>query len=163
MILALRQRHRRMFAVLGVLLPVAFAVGIAARRPVPGVNALPKELAPAATRFESRVWQRSDLFARSAVQVRLLRERAGAGGFAVEFSAPKDFVKPDLIVYWLAGNPNLTGQLPEKAVLLGAFSSRAVALPAGAANEDGVLVLFSLANQEIVDVSKPTRFNDPTM
>jgi hypothetical protein len=162
MIRPLRQRHRHFVIALGIFLPVAFAVGIAARRAVPEVNSLPKELAPAVAQFEAQEWQRADLFTKSPVQVRLMREHSGAGKFAVEFSAAKDFVKPDLIVYWVAGNPTITDKLPDNAILLGSFSSTPLLLLDEITKSTGQLVLFSLADNEIVDVSKTIRFNDST-
>ena len=161
MIRPLRQRHRRMFAALGVLLPLAFAVGIAARKPVPSVASLPKGLAASQDKFTATRWERRDLFGKSPIRVRLLRGE-GADHIAIALSADKDFVKPDLIVYWVTGNPTVADKLPESATLLGAFTATTLVLPANAANENGSLILFSLANQEIVDVSKPTRFNDST-
>ena len=155
MIRPLRQRHRRTVIVLGVFLPVAFAVGIAARKSVPGMTSMPKELVASPQSFAVTEWERADLFTKTPIQVRLLRERADAARFAVEFSAAKDFVKPDLIVYWVAGSPNLTDKLPDNARLLGAFnSSVALSLPPDAASGSGVLVLYSLADQEVVEVSK---------
>jgi len=162
MIYSLRLRHRRMVIVLGVILPAAFAVGIAARKPVPSIEQLPTGLVASPQNFAATEWERSDLFVITPTQVRLLRESVGAGRFAVEFSAAKDFVKPDLIVYWVAGNPNITDTLPDRARLLGAFSS-SVALPlspdAGAGS--GVLILYSLADQEVVEVSKPFTLQKP--
>ena len=156
MIRPLRQRHRRMVIVLGVFLPIAFAVGIAARKSVPDMPALPKELVASPQTFAVTEWERADLFTKTPIQVRLLRESAGVAHFAVAFSAAKDFVKPDLIVYWVAGSPNLTDKLPDNARLLGAFdSSMALSLPPDAASGSGALVLYSLADQEIVEVSKP--------
>jgi len=156
MILSLRQRHRRMFAVIGIVIPVAFAVGIAARKPVPSVTSLPMGLTASSKKFGPTEWERADLFAKTSVTIRLLRERAVASHFAVSFAAPKDFVKPDLIVYWVAGNPNITDALPDNARLLGAFnSSVALPLPPDIASGTGVLVLYSLADQEVVEVSKP--------
>jgi hypothetical protein len=158
MIRPLRQRHRRLVVVLGVFLPVALAVGIAARKPVPGMTSLPKELVASPREFAATEWERADLFTKTPIQVRLLRESTGAGRFAVAFSAAKDFVKPDLIVYWVAGISNITDTdtLPENSRLLGVFnSSVALALPSDAAPGSGALVLYSLAVQEIVDVSKP--------
>jgi len=147
---------------LGVLLPVAFAVGIVARKPVTGMTFLPKELVTSRQKFTATEWERADLFTKTPIQVRLLRESAGTGHFAVEFSAAKDFVKPDLIVYWVAGSPNLTDSLPDNARLLGAFNS-SVALPlsSDAATGSGVLVLYSLADQEVVEVSKPFALQKP--
>src|SRR5277367_5008874 len=121
MIRPLRQRHRRMVIVLGVFLPVAFAVGIAARKPAPTVNELPAVLAVTPQKFAATVWNRVSLFAKTPVEVHLLREENNSGRFAVGFSAAKNFVKPDLIVYWTAGNPDITDTLPDNAVLLGSF------------------------------------------
>ena len=156
MIRPLRQRHRRMFIVLGVFLPIAFVIGIAARKSVPGMTSLPKELVASTQEFAVTEWERADLFTKTSIQLRMLRESADAGHFAVEFSAAKDFVKPDLIVYWVAANPNITDTLPDNARLLGVFnSSVALSLPPDAAMGSGVLILYSLADQEIVEVSKP--------
>ena len=162
MIRPLRQRHRRMLIVLGVFLPVAFAIGIAARKPVPDMTSLPKELVTSRQKFAATEWERADLFTKAPIQVRLLRESAGAGHFAVEFSAAKDFVKPDLIVYWVTGSQNITEKLPENARLLGTFNaSVALSLSPDAAQGSGVLVLYSLADQEIVEVSKPFALQKP--
>jgi hypothetical protein len=151
-----------MVAVLGVLLPVVLVVGIAARKPVPGMTSLPAELVASRKNFAAIEWERADLFTKTPIQVRLLREGSGAGRFAIKLSAAKDFVKPDLIVYWIAGNPNLTDTLPDNARLLGGFEAKALQLPGEAGETNGVLVLFSLANGEVVDVSQPTRFNGST-
>ena len=154
MILSLRQRHRRTFAVLGVLLPIALAVGIAARRAVPQSATLPPELSSTTQTFTATEYQRDDLFAKADVKVRLWRD-LGSGQLAVGFMAPKDFLKPDLIVYWIAGQPKVTDELPSDAVLLGSFVAGPLALPADSAAKEGLLILFSLANQEIVRVSEP--------
>src|SRR5438270_13389197 len=61
MIRPLRQRHRVMISALGVLLPVAFAVGIAARRPIP-VASVPRDLGGKAKDFAQVVWTKPDLW-----------------------------------------------------------------------------------------------------
>ena len=155
MIRPLRQRHRRMVIVLGVILPVAFAVGIAARKPVPGMTSVPKELVASPQKFAVTEWERADLFMKAPIQVGLLRESAGAGHFAVEFSAAKDFVKPDLIVYWVAVGTKITDTIPDDAFLVGPFnSSAALPLPLEAGSASGALVLYSLADHAIVETSK---------
>ena len=158
MILPLRQRHRRLFAMLGVLLPVAFIVGVAARRPVRSVSTLPAGLETSSQRFTSTEWVRDDLFGKNLIQVSLLRESTSANQLAVSLSGPKDFAKPDLIVYWVAGTPGNPIAVPDGARLLGAFSAGGLVLPDETVNAEGSLMLFSLADQEIVDVSKPLRF-----
>ncbi|HVY71171.1 MAG TPA: hypothetical protein VHH73_14665 [Verrucomicrobiae bacterium] len=158
MILALRQRHRRVFAALGIFLPVAIAVSVAIRKPVPVAASLPKGLAGSAERTGVTVWERADLFPKVPVRVRLSREDA-KGELAVDFRAGKDFVKPDLLVYWSAQKGAASDSLPADARLLGTFSGGGLKLPAGTALTDGSLVLYSLANQEVVDVSGPVRLN----
>jgi hypothetical protein len=159
MIRPLRQRHRRTFLALGIFLPMAFALGIFARKPLPEVKSLPKEISPAINSFADEVWSRADLFPKSPVKIRLLREQSGTGKFAVAFSAEKFFVKPDLLVYWSAGNQSITNALPDNAILLGAFNAPQLSLPAAAEKTDGRLVLYSLADNEIVDSSKPIRLD----
>ena len=159
MILPLRQRHRRVFAVLGVLLPLAFVVGIAARRTVLQVASLPSELSSWTQTFTATDYERDDLFGKCPIRVRLWREQ-GTRRFAVDFSAAKDFLKPDLLAYWSAGSPTRSDTLPSESRLLGAFVAGPLVLPAEASDTDGYLILFSLADQKIVDVSKPARFTD---
>lgn len=145
-----------MFAVLGVLLPVAFAVGIAARKAAMPAETLPPELSSQTQTFTATDYQRADLFAKSGIKVRLWQD-LGTRHYAVGFLAPKDFVKPDLIVYWLAGQPDVSDKVLADATLLGSFVATVLPLPYEATEKEGVLILFSLADQEIVDVSKPVR------
>ena len=163
MVLQLRQRHRRIVIAMSVLLPTLFTLGVGARKPAPTVPSLPAE--PAALQFGSAttVWDRWDLFAKTAIQVRLLREDNGSGRFAMRLSAAKDFVKPDLLFYWTAQSSKITNTIPDDAVLLGAFNSASLWLPAKATTESGVLVLYSLANDEIVEISKPVRLDASTL
>lgn len=154
MIRPLRQQHRRIVIALGLFLPLVFAAGIAARKPVPSVQELPAALRPAPQPVMDQVWKRSGLFSNAPVEVRCLREKDSAR-LAVQCSAPAGFLKPDLLVYWVAGKAPPAGTLPENAALLGEFDSPRLPLPAEAATANGRLVLYSLADNEIVDVSKP--------
>jgi hypothetical protein len=158
MILALRQRHRRIVFSLGVLLPAVFVIGIAARRPVPVVSSLPAALAPEPSHIDRVVWDRADLWPRTGIRTRLLASPGDGESFAVELSAAKEIVQPDLLVYWIPGNPKIASALPGGAVLLGAFVQAkpvALPLPGEAAAGDGVLLLYSLADHEVVATSNP--------
>jgi hypothetical protein len=161
MIRPLRQCHRRLFAVIGVLLPVAFVVGVAARKPVPSAATLPGDLAASTGHFILTDGQLWNLFQRASIRVRLLNQ-PGTPRRAIRLFARQDFVKPDLLVYWLPGRPAVTNRLPANATLLGSFSTPALELPPEAAKTEGTLILFSLADQEIVDVSQPAQFIDST-
>jgi len=161
MIRKLRQRHRRIIAVLGILLPLLLIVGIVLRRAVPQSETLLSDSSPPTTTFTATGYERDDLFERSPVRVRLYRDH-GSGALAVGLVATKDFLKPDLLAYWSVTRPASNDRLPPDARLLGAFVSTMLVLPPEATNTDGQLTLFSLANRKIVDVSKPTRFRDQT-
>ena len=159
MILSLRQRHRRIFTVLGVLLPLAFAAGIAARKQVPSQSSLPDQLSLSREKFTTTQWDRSDLFANALIHVRLLRERAGYGQLALRLSPSRDFVKPDLLVYWSASANRITETIPDNAVLLGVFNSNLpLPLPSDTTATSGVIMLYSLADHETIAVSKPITF-----
>lgn len=159
MIRPLRIQHRHTFAVLGVVLPMVFGFGVVARKPVPVMNNPWTEIRGKPSDFNAVVWERWGLFPHAPVRVRLLR---GDGAVAVVCAAPPDFTKPDLLVYWSQAGAAAAGALPADAVLLGAFAAAALPLPAGSAGHDGVLILFNLADQEVVAVSKPFRLGTTT-
>jgi hypothetical protein len=102
-----------------------------------------------------KIWSRDDLFTKAPVKVVLLRERANAGRFAVQLSAPATFAKPDLLVYWTIERAEVKDRIPDNAILLGPFGGSApVQLPGESVLTPGVLVLYSLADGEVVEVSK---------
>ena len=154
MILPLRRRHRRMFAVLGILLPAAFVAGVGARKPIPTAAPTAGLLSLRQT-FSPGGWTRSDLFTNVPVRLRLLHEVANTNRIALQISTPKDFVKADLLVYWLPAESIIKDSIPEDAVLLGALvSGQPLPMPPTLAGKPGSLVLYSLADHEIVETSK---------
>ncbi|HMD55127.1 MAG TPA: hypothetical protein VKJ65_11310 [Phycisphaerae bacterium] len=161
MILPLRQLHQRMVIVLGIVLPIAFALGIGERMPVPKVSGLPEGLAPTPVKFDAVEWTQNQFFPKEAIQARLLRERKDSGHYAIQFSVPKDFLEPDLLVYWDPSSQNVSQSLPENAILQGGFGTMALPLSDEATQASGVFVLYSLANNEIVDVSMPVNVSTP--
>jgi hypothetical protein len=147
----LRKRHRRVFAVLGVALPIAFVVGIAARQPVPVMDGAPLGIAGTASDLGQVVWSKEDLWPGNRL-ITILRRNA-AGSVALELRA-SDLTKPDLLVYWAEGKGGTTDKLPDKARLLGAWVNRApLRIPGDLRGAAGRLVLYSLADQEVVAVS----------
>lgn len=159
MILPLRLRHRRVFAIMGVLLPIAFVFGIAARRPVPSKEKLPMLVAGSSENFVPAGEELESLFHRPSIRVRPLHQ-PGSSRRAIRLVATADFAEPDLLVYWVPGSPAVTNQLPATATLLGSFNAPALVLPDAALNTEGSLILFSLADQEVVDNSQPSPFRD---
>ena len=148
MIRPLRTRHRAMFCALGVLLPVAYLVGLAARQPVPVVASVRAELGAAARDFGKVVLTKADIWPTQRIITRLRRTEAGA--VSVEF-AYRDLTRPDVLVYWAAGKAGSSEGLPDNARLLGALADRApLPVPAGLRGETGRFVLYSLADHEVI-------------
>lgn len=155
MIFPLRQRHHQTVIALGAFLPVVFIVGITLRKPMPTPGELPAALEEPARPGEDIGAPLKDLFAKMPLQVQVVQETQSPRRFAVELSGERNLVKPDLIVYWAAGNPAVGQMVPDTAILLGAFQDKFLPLPPQAARSPGVLLLYSLADGEMVDVSKP--------
>jgi hypothetical protein len=154
MILPLRRRHRRMFAVIGILLPMTFVAGIAARKPIP-TTGLSDAFSNSET-FSVNHWDRSDLFTNIAIRVQLLHRGLNTNQIAIQMSASNGFVKADLLIYWLPAESTLKETIPDDAVLLGAFvSGQLLPVPPPLAEKSGRLILYGLADHEVVGVSKP--------
>jgi hypothetical protein len=155
MIFPLRQLHRRMVMILGIVMPVALAVAVGERKPIPKVPELPTVLAPAPFKFDEIVWSQKQLFPKEAIHGEILKETKAARRYAVQFSIPKDFLQPDLLVYWVRGGDMILQDLPNDAILLGGFGSIPLPLSDEVIQSAGAFVLYSLADNKIVDVSDP--------
>jgi len=159
MILSLRQRHRRIFRVIACVLPIVMVVGIAARRSAPLVTALPPAVTGVSDEARVTEWERSDLFPDTPLVIRAARSLNGE--FTLTCAVRPGVAKPDVIVYWVPGSISHTRVVPDSAILLGSLSAEVWRLPASAGQEDGSLLLFSLADQAVIDRSQPVRL-DPT-
>jgi hypothetical protein len=156
MILRLRQRHRRVFIALGIFLPVALAVGIAARRPIPVMENL-SGLTSVQMNFPIVVWTNKARFAQLPIEVELQRESENRGYFGAKLTADKNFLAADALVYWVTGDSTSTNALPRGALLLGSFdSSTTLPIPPRAETMvPGELLLYSLANKQVLGISTP--------
>jgi hypothetical protein len=157
MVRHLRQRHRAIVLALTIALPTAFAVGIASRQEVPiSRSAVPGFLAE--THNQTQVWSRADLWEGKAINTRLLKIEPGSGLLAVELKPKERIVRPDVLVYWVPGELKIHDSLPSDAFLLGSFEQAQptpLALPERTLTQGGALALYSLADQEVIAVSKP--------
>jgi hypothetical protein len=136
---------------LGVLLPVAFAAGIVARKAVPVAATVPPGLAGQVDDFSKVLWTKTNIWPGQHIVTSLLQNAAGS--VAVELML-RDLVKPDVLVYWVAGKESAAEGLPENARLLGALSNASpFPIPPDVRGEVGYFILYSLADQEVVAVS----------
>jgi len=148
----LRQRHRVMVCALGVLLPIVFIAGMAARQPIPVSAALPSRLASSAKDFGEVVLIKTDIWPGQRIVTSLRRDAAGSVAVELMF---RDLVRPDVLLYWAEGKAGRPDDgLPQNARLLGALSNGTpLPIPAEARGEAGRFFLYSLADQEVVSAS----------
>ena len=153
MIRPLRQRHRVMVWTLTVLLPVTFAVGLIARRPVPVVASVSKELTGPVVTPGQVIWTSADLWPGQSIVTTL--HRSAIKAVTVEFMF-RDLMKPDVLVYWAAGQETTAKGLPENVRLLGALQNQVpLPFPVDEHGVTGRFVLYSLADHEVVATSNP--------
>jgi hypothetical protein len=160
MIRPLRQRHRIMITTLSVIIPTAFALGIASRDQIPLSSSNPVS-APVEISAYTELWSRSDIWHKAAIRTRLLRSISNPERLAIELISKKQIVRPDLLAYWVPRETSISDTLPDNAFLLGSFIQSAPVrfdLPGLATKQNGVLLLYSLADHEIVATSKPVTF-----
>ena len=148
MIAPLRRRHRRLIAVLAVVVPVLFVVALTGRPTAPVTADLAAEIAaPPAGRVES---EQGDLFDYPITT----RVRSSESGWWVELEPREAIVKPEVLVYWTPESSAARDRLPSDAFLLGALAGtrpRAFEVPSRALGQAGRLWLYSLGHQEVVD------------
>lgn len=148
----LRQRHRVIVCALGVVLPIAFVTGIAARKPVPVAATLPPQFTGNANDFGKVLLTKTDIWPGQRIITSLRQDAAGSVAVELMF---RDLVKPDVLLYWAAGKEGTVGDgLPDNARLLGVLSNGApLPVPSEAHKEAGRFILYSLADHEIVAAS----------
>jgi hypothetical protein len=156
MIRPLRERHRAMVCTLGLLLPLAFAIGMFARKPVPVAAPVASELAGRARDFGKVVWTKANIWPGQRIITSLRRDTEGS--LAVELMF-RDLAKPDLLFYWVAGKETPSESLPGNARLLGVLSNQApLPISSDIRGQTGRFVLYSLADHEIVAASQVFTF-----
>lgn len=146
MIAPLRRRHRTLFAVLTLTVPVVCALAI--RNRPQSLEASP-DLRPAIIPQASDNTQSFNVLAGVATRV-----HGDPGTAWLEIEPAEPLRQPDVLAYFSISEP--TDSLPVDAHLLGAVSHqqpRSFALPTPA-SEGGHLILYSLAHQSVVQTGR---------
>ena len=155
MIRPLRQRHRMVVLALSALVPAAFVLGVTSRRSLPAVVSIRSAFgSQSAASYEPR-WTRDELWEKQQLRTRLLEDPTRSN-LALEVTASEPIARPDVLLYWISGNPNVGDSVPNDAILLGTWIQeppKAIEIPQ-TAKGDGRLILYSLADHEILNVSK---------
>ncbi len=138
-----------MVCALGVVLPIAFVAGIAARKSVPVAATLPSQFVGNAKDFGKVVLTKTEIWPGQRIITSLRRDATGSLAVELRF---RDLVKPDVLLYWAAGPEGKAGdELPDNAEFLGALlNGTPLHIPAEARGEAGRFILYSLADHETV-------------
>jgi len=149
---SLRRRHRFLIVGLVVVMPVLFGLCLAARRPFPVGNAAailgtaPGDATGVVVGTIPVHW--------SIPGITTTFYRDLAGHVTVRLDS-HDMASPDVLVYWSVGTGTIHERLPADARLLGAFSHRqALPIPEDATGETGRLLLYSLADHQVLALSR---------
>lgn len=148
MIRPLRVAHRRIIPALGLLLPLATAAALQARRPPPTMDTLPQALAP--VRLDAGAGPRRDGLWTGAFLATTLGRAQGRRAVSLSPLAP--LRQPDPLLYWVEEAPAPGGALPAACWLLGTLGEgpdQVFLLPASAGST-GALVLYSLPNAAVI-------------
>lgn len=142
MIAKLRRRHRYAAFSLWLLLPAALFLYFAAV-PAPRMAELPAVLRKALPSNAEIEWRHTD--AATGIEIGTATSGASKGALALRPAVP--LRRPDVLVYWLAAQPEPGEGVPDGAIFAGRLDGArpvAVATP----SESGGLLLFSLGHQE---------------
>jgi hypothetical protein len=153
MITSLRKGHRFIFAVLGMALPVVFVFGLYERKAVPVMASLPTGLLANRPISGSQILLKTCTFPHTSASAKLFGTQKG-DELTIQISTGNEAEKPDVLVYWVPGTPSGLDKVPTGAFLLGELGSQSLSLPVGE-RLTGVLMLYSLADGEVIDVSNP--------
>jgi hypothetical protein len=138
MIQPLRAWHRRVFTALAAVLPITFGAAMMVRPSAPSTPAG----VPSGSYQSKTDWKSHPI---------ATRVRTVGTDRIIEVTAEKDILEPDLLVYLTATAPGKS--LPGDARLLGSFRSKATYLLPTEVSRGSVLVLYSGARREVVDVA----------
>lgn len=147
MIRPLRSRHRGIFILLLLLLPLGLGAAILARKPPAPASELPRSLdSQVALPGYAIASESDDSWSGTVIHTHFLRNQEG--GLAVELHPRAPLRQPALLLFWTSDTAEKPTRLPEDARLLGSFGgARGAFYPLPEAG--GSLILYSLANQRV--------------
>ncbi len=149
---SLRQKHRFVSLGLVCFLPCVFVFSLGLRKP-PSYSADDLEIvAKSPDDYGPIEWTSAELWPSTKILTKLRRNTNGA--VAVELQWHK-FNKPDLLLYWVGEKSAVAGELPPNARFLGRAQSNApLPIPDELRGITGTLILYSLADSEVIAASR---------
>ena len=153
MIRNLRDRHRSIFSVLALALPVAFVAALFMRPAPPPAQPITISPADPISSFTQCIFAEGNLWPQLAITVRVFADAMPPAQLALELEPASALPVPEVLVYWKAGAAAGEGGELRDAFLLGALAGeqpRRWSLPRQATQGDGQLLLYSLAHQTLL-------------
>ncbi len=150
MIRTRRLIHRQLFLFLAFFIPAILFVGLAFRPDVPPLSKPDLPLLIKAG-FASNIPDNLTLIQVGEHTFEIGIETDSSATSSLIIRSVNPLLKPDLLVYWIRETIK-DNTLPEDAMLLGELmgtSFRHMTLPTAATTEEGSLVIYSLAHQEV--------------
>ena len=153
MIRSLRTTHRGVASILALVLPVALALALTSRNPLPAADPLPDALLggepPEGTQLTASTQSTPEVTLRQ----RLYSVQGTPAGLSVEVDLTPPEAALDGLLYWIPRGARGAGEaLPDEAWLLGRLEAPwrpRFRLPPGA-RAGGFLVVYSLAHRRVV-------------
>lgn len=141
MIQPLRNWHRWTFEVLGILLPIVFLAGLAARPSGTKSTSLPPALSG------QKIFETASAWKNHSITTTLFTDGPAV---LLQLEPAARLVSPDLLLYWSSEPAPTADGIESNATLLGSFEpGRRYLLPREA--KRGRLLLYSLAHRKLVD------------
>ena len=144
----LRNKHRLIVTSLAFLLPISVGTALAVRQPFAITRTLSPPLAAGVAEHGPIVWSRGDLWSGKKIFTSLRRDAMNHVSIDLMY---RDLPFADLLLYWVPGQAEKLEGLPATARFLGTiFRGVPLQIPADLRGEVGRLVIYGLADHEIV-------------
>lgn len=138
---------------LAIFLPIGFVAALSARNPVPAPSIPPVET-EAGTQGRTLGALQSMPGQSLAVNIQLFSSGTPTSQLSLSIHPNAPLTAPDILAYWHPTTNTALDALPQDAFLLGGLNgvqTRRLTLPAQALERDGTLILYSLAQQRVLN------------
>jgi len=152
----LRQRHRRIWLVLLIVIPLVYVAGLAARRAPLTMERIPDRLTGTFEVSAQPLIESTFAIGETEFGARLFSREGSSSPAVVELErrGTTPLVHPDVLVYW---TPTTSGR--EQSMLADAYfmgiltegQSQQYALPEESTQRDGRLLFYSLGHEQMLD------------
>ncbi len=146
MINSLRKRHRGIFGLLAIALPLLFIAALLARKPVPKMSEYSLATETDASGFPHLLYSSGDNFADPLIVTYLRSDSLPAANLLLQLDVKEHLQAPEPLLYWIRSSKTAEFPPPATAIFLGSIRGKGLqdfTLPSDAQETDGRLVIYS--------------------